>query len=79
MLEYLNSDGLDAAFGGSNTASNPATLTALRRVTPVTPLNPLLLPKTYYIRILQPLKRLPFKSLKINPVGTIEEGYKYLR
>jgi preprotein translocase subunit SecG len=40
VLEHPNSDGLDAAFGGSNTASNPATLAALRRVTPVTALNP---------------------------------------
>jgi len=36
VLEHPNLDSLDAAFGGSNTASNPVTLAALRRVTPVT-------------------------------------------
>jgi len=38
VLEHPNSDGLDAAFGGSNTALNPVTFAALRRVTPVTAL-----------------------------------------
>ena len=40
VLEHPNSDGLDAAFRGSNTASNPATLAALRPITPVTALTP---------------------------------------
>jgi len=40
VLEHPNSDGLDAAFGGSNTTSNPVTLAALKRVTPVTALTP---------------------------------------
>ena len=74
VLEHPNSDGLDTAFGGSNTASNPATLAALKHVTPVTALTH----ETYYIRILWPLKHSPFESLKVDPVGTIEKGYKCL-
>ena len=35
--------------------------------------------KTYYIRILWPLKHLPFRSLKVDLVSIIEKGYKYLR
>ena len=44
---------------------------------PPLPLVTTLTHKTYHIRILRPLKRLPFRSLKVDPVGTIEEGYKY--
>ena len=75
MLGHPNSDGLDAAFGGFNTASNPATLAALRRVTPVTALTH----ETYHIRILRPSKRSPFGSSKVDPVGTMEKGYKCSR
>ena len=35
--------------------------------------------ETYHIRILRPSKRLPFGSSKVDPVGTMEEGYKYSR
>lgn len=42
------------AFGGSNTASNPVTLAALRRVIPITaPTH-----KTYHIRILAAIEAL---------------------
>jgi len=75
VLEHPNLNGLDAAFRGSNIASNPVTFAALRRVTPITTLTY----KTSYIKILRPLKRLPFGSLKVNLVGTIEKRYKYSR
>ena len=75
VLEHPNSDGLGAAFRGSNTTSNPATLAVLRRVTPVTALTH----ETYHIRILRPSKRSLFRSSKVDPVGTMEKGYKCLR
>ena len=74
-MGYPNSNGLDAAFGGSNT---PQPLPPLG-VSPLSPPSPSSHRETYHIRILRPLKRLPFRSLKVDPIGAIEKGYKYLR
>ena len=50
ILEYLNLDSLDAAFRGSNAASNPVTLAALRCITRPYLLVTALICKTYYIK-----------------------------
>ena len=55
----------------------PATLAALRPVTPVTALTPWSTPETCHIRILRPSKCSPFRSSKVDPVGIMEKGYKY--
>jgi len=73
VLEHPNSDSLDAAFGGSNT---PQPLPPLG-VSPLSPPSPPSYYETYYIRILRPSKRLPFRSSKVNLISAMEKGYKY--
>jgi len=75
VLEHPNSDSLDAAFRGSNT---PQPLPPLG-VSPLSPPSPPSHRETYYIKILRPSKRSPFRSSKVDLVSAIEKGYKYSR